>query len=114
MQLLIGYFFCALFGAQPFVDDFYPSAENEYQQEHGDVAGRQQRLLKVPWPSRGTTGGRRLQASEKGVIDTGEASVENEQAQNDESVDKEFLFVQPFGNEQKGIEIIKGDQQDIV
>jgi len=114
MQFLIGYLFCALFGAQPFVDDLYTRAENEDQQEYGDVARRQQGLLKISWSAGGASGRGRLQAAEKGMIDAGEASIEDKQGYNNESVDKEFLFVQPFGDEQKGIEIIKGYQQDIV
>lgn len=43
-----------------------------------------------------------------------EATIEDDQAYDDEPVGKEFLFVQPFGDEQKDIEIIKGYQQYIV
>jgi hypothetical protein len=48
------------------------------------------------------------------MIDAGETPVKDEQAQNNESIDQELLFIQPFGNEQKGIEIVKCYQQDIV
>jgi hypothetical protein len=48
------------------------------------------------------------------MIDAGETPVEDQQAQNDEAIGKEFLLIQPFRNEQKCIEIIKSDQQDIV
>jgi hypothetical protein len=98
------------------IDHFYSGTEDEYQQEHGDITRRQQGLLKVPGSSslRDMGAGRGRRVPEKIMIDAWEASIEDEQGQYDESVDKEFFIIQPLGYEKVGIEIIKCDQQAII
>jgi hypothetical protein len=96
------------------IDHFDAGAEDENQQEYRDITRREERLLKIA----GSTGWRPwrlwLKIAEKEMVYAGEASVKDEQAQYDDPVDKEFLMVQPFRYEQVSVEIVKGDQQDIV
>jgi len=96
------------------IDHFDARAEDEYQQEHGDVPRGEQRLLKITGSPRWRPGRLRLQIRKKVMVYTWEASVKDEQAQYDEAVDKELFMVQPSGDEQIGVEIVKDDQQDIV
>ena len=104
----------ALFRMQPLIDHFDAGAEDKYQQEYGDIARGEQGLLKITGSSGWRPGRLRLKVPKKEMVDAGEASVKDEQAQNDEAIDKKPLMVQPFGDEQVRVQIIKGYQQDIV
>ena len=119
LQFLIGDLLIALLGPQPVADDFYTCAEDEDQQEDGDITWGQQGLLKItgfaPRPGRPHTRGHcGLEAAEKEMVDPGEAAVEDQQGQDGEAIDGEFFSFQPFRYEEIGIEIIEDDQQDVI
>jgi len=114
IDLFVGDLFVALLGPEPLVDHFNASAEYENEQEYGNIAGLEQRLLEIAGPAgRPKAWRRRLPAAKKIMVDTGKAAKENEQYQYDQSIGKEFFLIQPFGNEKERIEIIEGDQQAI-
>lgn len=100
-------------------DDFYACAEDEDQQEDGDITRGQQGLLKITGFASGsgrphTRRHSGLEATEKEMIDPGETAVEDQQAQDGDAVDGEFFSLQPFRYEEIGIQIIENDQQDII
>jgi hypothetical protein len=96
------------------IDHFDARAEDEYQQEYGNIARGKERLLKITGSSGWRPGRLWLKAAEKVMIYTWKASVKDEQAYNDETIDQEFLMVEPFRYEQMRVEIVKGNQKDIV
>ena len=54
------------------------------------------------------------ETAKKIMIHPGDAPIKNQQAEYDQAVKKEFFMFQQPGYEQVGIEIIKGDEEDII
>ena len=115
LHFFIGDLFVTLLGAEPLVDHFDAGAEYEQQEENRDIAGRQQGLIKITRPSRHGRGAwsrrRRLETAEEKVIDTREASVKDQQAQDQQDIEEEFLSFQEPGNKKVSIEVVEGDQE---
>jgi len=96
-------------------DHLYTGAEYEDQQENGDIARRQYGLLEIARPvGRRSLGKLGHQATKKIMIETRYASIEDQQAEYDEAVHEELLIFQEPGDQQVGVEIVKGDQQQVV
>ena len=99
------------------VDHFYTGAEYKDQEENGNISRCEQGLLEIAGSSRtGRARARRLwlKTTEKIMIEPGEAAVENKKGQDNEGIGEKFLVFEQFGNDEIGVDIIKGNQQQRV
>ena len=117
IQFLRGNFFIALLGFQPLVNDLNAGAEYKDQEENGDIPRRQDGLLEIAGPSgrrRAHARRQRLKAAEKIMIDPGKTTVKDQEGQDNERIGNKFLLFQQPGNDQIGIEIVKGYEKDTI
>ena len=104
-----------LFGTEPLIDDLDPGAENEDQQEDGDVAGREEGLCKVPWPGlRAGNGGKRGRAAEKKAVDMRHEPIKDQQYHDHDGIGQELFPIEELRDDQVGIDIVKSYEEGIV
>ena len=121
IEFLGSYLFITLFGFQPLVDHLDTCAEDEDQEEDGDISGGEEGLLKIVGSSGvGGAHSRRLRLktaeiiAKEIMIEPGKASIENQESDDDKGIGDEFLVFQQFGYDQVGVDVIEGNQQECV